>query len=73
MGLIRVIVILLVISLISGAIRAFLAKRKSHGRSLFRNNNSDFIAEELYKLNELKNRGILTEEEYRRQKEKLLK
>lgn len=72
MGLVKIIIIGVAISLIISLIRTLLGKRHL-GRKLPRqHNNNDFIAEELYKLNELKNRGILTEEEYQRQKRKLI-
>lgn len=74
MALVKIIVIILAITLVSGFVRSFLAKRP-HSKDLPGNTprQSEFISEELYKLHELKNRGILTEEEYQRQKNKLLK
>jgi len=72
MGLVRIIIIGVAISLIIGLIRTFLGNRKISGKLPWQKSNSNFISEELYKLNELKNRGILTEEEYRKQKDKLL-
>ncbi|GEM_PF-3198796 len=71
MGLIRVLIIFLIIAFISGIIRAFMAKRNITG-GFRRKKSSDFISEELYKLHELRKRGILTEEEYQREKSKLL-
>lgn len=72
MGLLRVIVILLAVSFILGAVKAFLNRRGIQHKIMGNKKKPDFIAEELYKLHELKNRGILSEEEYRKQKDKLL-
>ncbi|NDV58501.1 SHOCT domain-containing protein [Bacteroides sp. 519] len=70
MGIIRIIVIVLAVAIISGLVRSFLAKR--HPGKFPGTRNADFISEELYKLNELKNRGIITEEEFQKQKKKLI-
>lgn len=70
MGLIRIIIIILAVTLITTGIKKLLAGR---GKGLLgKGKQADFISEELYKLNELKNRGILTEEEFKQQKRKLL-
>mgnify|MGYP006241362557 FL=1 len=36
------------------------------------NSNKDTISSEILKLNELKNKGVLTEEEYKKAKDKIL-
>ena len=38
----------------------------------YENSNKDTISSEILKLNELKNKGVLTEEEYKKAKDKIL-
>jgi len=70
MGIIKILFIILAAAFLTGLVKGLLAKRKTNDR--IAKKNQEFISEELYKLHELYKRGILSEDEYRRQKTKLL-
>lgn len=73
MGIIKIILFVIIFVLILGAIKTIISTTK--GRQFFnwRSRKNSFIADELYKLNELKRRGIISEEEFEIQKRKLIK
>ena len=72
MALLKILAIVLAVSFIATIVKSLLAKRNDPKQLDGKADNPDFISEELYKLHELKNRGILSHEEYEKQKKKLL-
>jgi len=70
--MIKIIIVALAVSLLISLLRTFLGDRNMFRNITGKKKSSNFISEELYKLHELRKRGILTEEEYQKQKNKLL-